>query len=45
MDMALALVAHLRSEDTASAIGNAIEYEWHRDSGWDPFADLNPPAE
>lgn len=45
MDMALALVAHLRSEDTASAIANAIEYEWHRDSDWDPFADLNPPAE
>ena len=41
MDMALALVAHLHGEQLATAVANAIELDWHRDSSWDPFAVLN----
>lgn len=41
IDMAFALLAQLRGEDTATAISNAIEHEWHSDSSWDPFAATN----
>ena len=40
MDMAVALIAHLSSEDVAMAAANFAEYEPHRDSAWDPFARL-----
>lgn len=38
MDMALALVARLYGEAVAENLAIATEYEWHRDSHWDPFA-------
>lgn len=38
MDMALALIAHLHGEDVAIESADAVEYEWHRDPTWDPFA-------
>lgn len=40
MDMTVALIAHLRSEEVALAAANLAEYEPHRDSAWDPFARL-----
>ena len=39
--MALALIAHLHDEDRASDVADRVEYEWHRDSTWDPYAALN----
>jgi putative intracellular protease/amidase len=41
IDMALALVAHLHGEDRATALADRVEYEWHRDSSWDPYAAKN----
>jgi transcriptional regulator GlxA family with amidase domain len=38
MDMALGVVRRLYDEKRAEGIANGIEYEWHRDSTWDPFA-------
>lgn len=40
MDMAFAVIEHLYGEKRAEGIATAIEYEWHRDSSWDPFAKL-----
>ena len=40
MDMTVALIAHLSSEEVALAAANFAEYEPHRDSEWDPFARL-----
>jgi transcriptional regulator GlxA family with amidase domain len=40
MDMALALIAHLHGEQRAASLADAIEFEWHRDPAWDPFAAL-----
>jgi putative intracellular protease/amidase len=49
IDMALAVIAHLLGQQRASDVADGIEYEWHRDPGWDPFAAKNglvgnPPA-
>ncbi len=41
IDMALALIARLCGEDVASGLADRVEYEWHRDSNWDPYAALN----
>jgi transcriptional regulator GlxA family with amidase domain len=41
MDMALALIAHLHGDDVAVDIADQVEYEWHRDPSWDPFAAKN----
>lgn len=41
IDMSLALLADLYGTDVASAVADGIEYEWHRDSSWDPFAAKN----
>lgn len=41
MDMALALVARLHGEDLASSVADRVEYEWHEDPCWDPFAAKN----
>jgi len=41
MDMALGLIAHLHGEEVAGGLADAVEYEWHRDPGWDPFAALH----
>ncbi|MGH8012098.1 MAG: DJ-1/PfpI family protein, partial [Candidatus Binataceae bacterium] len=40
IDMALALIARIESQDAAEAVAVAMEYEWHRDSDWDPFAKI-----
>ncbi len=41
MDMALALIAYLHGEDVAAETADHVEYEWHRDAAWDPFAAKN----
>ncbi|HTV11924.1 MAG TPA: DJ-1/PfpI family protein, partial [Acidimicrobiales bacterium] len=41
MDMTLALIASMHSEELASALADRVELEWHRDPGWDPFAFVN----
>jgi transcriptional regulator GlxA family with amidase domain len=41
MDMTLALMAHLVSEEVAVAAADRAELEWHRDPDWDPFAAKN----
>ena len=41
MDMTLALIASLHSEELAATVADGVELEWHRDPGWDPFAAIN----
>jgi len=41
IDMALAVMARLYSAETAEKIAIAMEYEWHRDANWDPFAKIH----
>jgi transcriptional regulator GlxA family with amidase domain len=41
MDMTLALIARLHSEELASALADRVELEWHRNPAWDPFAAMN----
>lgn len=41
MDMALALIEHLHGEELAVETADQVEYDWHRDPGWDPFAAKN----
>ena len=41
IDMTLALMARLFGAETAEKIAIAMEYEWHRDAGWDPFAKIH----
>jgi len=41
MDMALALVERLHGEQAALKAADAVEYDWHRDPSWDPFAVKN----
>lgn len=36
--MALAVIGRRYGEQTAEAIAHQMEYEWHRDADWDPFA-------
>ena len=38
IDMTLDLIAQYVSADTSEALAKAMEYDWHRDSTWDPFA-------
>jgi len=38
IDMTLDLIAQHVSADTSEALAKAMEYEWHRDPSWDPFA-------
>jgi len=40
IDMALDLIAKHVDVATAEALARAMEYEWHRDAAWDPFAKL-----
>jgi putative intracellular protease/amidase len=40
MDMALAAMANLYGMDMAERLALGSEYEWHKDSGRDPFAKL-----
>ncbi len=41
IDMALAIIAQLSETATAEAIATAMEYEWHRNPAWDPFAKVH----
>ena len=41
IDMALALIARLVNPEAAEQAAIAMEYEWHRDSSWDPFAKIH----
>ena len=41
IDMTLALIARLSSAERAELIATRMEYEWHRDAGWDPFAKIH----
>lgn len=38
MDMTLALIAHLHGDELAGTVADGVEYDWHRDPTWDPFA-------
>jgi transcriptional regulator GlxA family with amidase domain len=40
IDMSLAAIARLIDTDTAEAVARMAEYDWHRDAGWDPFAQM-----
>jgi len=40
IDMALAIIARITEVETAEQIATWMEYEWHRDAGWDPFAKI-----
>lgn len=41
MDMTLALIAHLHGDELAARVADGVEYDWHRDSSWDPFAAMH----
>ncbi len=41
MDMALALIERLHGGDVALRLADMVEYDWHRDPAWDPFAAKN----
>jgi transcriptional regulator GlxA family with amidase domain len=38
IDMTLAVIARLAGREASEQAATAMEYEWHRDAGWDPFA-------
>jgi transcriptional regulator GlxA family with amidase domain len=38
MDMTLAVVARLCGHAVADHLADGVEYDWHRDPRWDPFA-------
>jgi transcriptional regulator GlxA family with amidase domain len=38
MDMAISLISHLHGSASADEVADGVEYDWHRDSSWDPFA-------
>ena len=41
IDMALAVIAKLVSQQAAEQAANFAEYTWHSDADWDPFAALH----
>ena len=41
IDMSLAVIAKLISQQAAEQAANFAEYDWHRDADWDPFAALH----
>jgi transcriptional regulator GlxA family with amidase domain len=41
MDMTLHVISRFYGEKRAERLAAMIEYEWHRDPSWDPFADLH----
>lgn len=41
IDMALAIIARLVGAEKAEQAANGMEYEWHRDPAWDPFAKIH----
>jgi transcriptional regulator GlxA family with amidase domain len=40
IDMALAIIARICGKEVAEKAATAMEYEWHRDAAWDPFAKI-----
>jgi transcriptional regulator GlxA family with amidase domain len=38
IDMTLAVIERLESREVAEKIAVQMEYDWHRDASWDPFA-------
>ena len=38
MDMTLAIIAKLYGDELAVDLADQVEYDWHRDPSWDPFA-------
>jgi len=38
IDMTLALIARTADVTSAERVATRMEYEWHRDASWDPFA-------
>ncbi|MGH7842359.1 MAG: DJ-1/PfpI family protein [Candidatus Binataceae bacterium] len=40
IDMALAIIARICGTAAAERTAARMEYEWHRDPGWDPFAEM-----
>jgi transcriptional regulator GlxA family with amidase domain len=38
IDMTLAIVARLLGQVRAEQLADRVEYDWHRDAAWDPFA-------
>lgn len=41
MDMTLVLLAPLHGDELAARVADGVEYDWHRDSSWDPFAAMH----
>jgi transcriptional regulator GlxA family with amidase domain len=41
IDMTCAAIAKLVSQAAAEKIATAMEYDWHRDASWDPFAKVH----
>lgn len=41
IDMALSIIARVTGNETAETIATRMEYEWHRDAAWDPFAKIH----
>jgi len=41
IDMTLAVIAKLEGVNEAERIAVRMEYDWHRDAGWDPFAKIH----
>ena len=41
IDMALAVIARLVSPELAEQVTMLMEYDWHRDPHWDPFAKVH----
>jgi transcriptional regulator GlxA family with amidase domain len=41
MDMALAVIARIAGQEMADTLAVGTEYDWHRDSTWDPFAKIH----
>ena len=41
IDMTLSIIARVAGNETAEMIATRMEYEWHRDAAWDPFAKIH----
>jgi transcriptional regulator GlxA family with amidase domain len=41
IDMSLAAISRMAGEQIGNALAMAAEYDWHRDSTWDPFAKVH----
>jgi transcriptional regulator GlxA family with amidase domain len=41
IDMTLAVISRLEGMDVAERIATRMEYDWHRDPAWDPFAKVH----